>query len=163
MVRTTLVLSCFCLVGCADNAPRDQGGDQRLSSEPAVQPSVRYAPPHGTDDANTIAATNTLKHHVCILLEELLGFKDSPDFRLYGFGVGGKYNRWLRDVKDLYQAQPKGVHPIPILVRASPGDLMTLGMEYVSSDGEETEYTREMLPELKVLIGYENYLSSKQP
>ena len=105
-------------------------------------------------------ATVKLKQQLCILLEQLMDFKDNPDFKQYGFGKGGKYNKWLTDVEALRDSQPKGMHPIPLLLRAAPGDLMTLGMEYMQKN-EETNYTRQMLPEIEQTMGYAEYLKNK--
>lgn len=103
-----------------------------------------------------------LKSGVCTHLERLLKFKDKKDFKEFGFGKGGKYNKWLTDVEALRDSQPKGFnHPIPLILRAAPGDLMMLGLEYMQKKGE-TDYTRQMLPELKQTIGYFEYLAEKK-
>lgn len=103
-----------------------------------------------------------LKSDVCTHLERLLKFKDEKGFRELGFGKGGKYNKWLTDVKALRDSQPKGFsHPIPLSLRAAPGELMMLGLEYMQKKGE-TKYTRQMLPELKRTIGYFEYLAGKK-
>lgn len=102
-----------------------------------------------------------LKLALCVQLERLLAFKDKKDFKTYGFGRGGPYHKWLTDVETLRDSQPKGpTHPVPLLLRAAPGDLIMLGMEYMQKH-RETDYTREMLPELKRTIDYANYLATK--
>jgi hypothetical protein len=106
------------------------------------------------------AETAKLKRELCVLLEELLAFKDEARFKEVGFGVGGPYNQWLKRVEVLQKAQPVGVHPIPILLRAAPGDLMMVGMKYMSSG--ECDFTRQMVPELKVTIGYAEYVAAKE-
>lgn len=107
----------------------------------------------------TDAAIASLKQQLCIYLEQLLAFKDDPKFKEYGFGIGGPYNKWLREVEALRDAQPKGSHPIPLLLRAAPGDLIMLGMDYIQK--EESDYTRQMLPEIKEAIDYDGYLAAK--
>jgi len=103
------------------------------------------------------AVTAALKRNVCVLLEQLLKFKDEPKFREYGFGTGGPYNKWLKSVERLRDSTPTGRNPIPLLVRTAPGDLLMLGMEYMQKG--ETDYTRQMLPELKETIGFAEYLA----
>lgn len=103
-----------------------------------------------------------LKLDVCVQLERLLEFKDKQDFKEFGFGEGGQYNKWFTDVKALQHLQPKGLnHPIPLVLRAAPGDLMMLGMEYMQKNGE-TNYIRQILPELKQTIGYAGYLATQR-
>lgn len=102
-----------------------------------------------------------LKSDVCVQLERLLAFKDKQDFKTYGFGKGGPYHKWLTDVEALRNSQPKGAtHPVPLVLRAAPGDLIMLGMEYMQKQGE-TDYTRQILPELQQTIGYADYLTTK--
>ena len=106
------------------------------------------------------AATAALKKSVCELLEQLLKFKDEPKFKEYGFGTGGPYNKWLKSVEALRDSTPTGQHPIPLLVRTAPGDLLMMGMDYMRKG--ETDYTRQMLPELKKTIDFEAYLDAKK-
>ena len=111
-------------------------------------------------DANDLIAN--LKFDMCEQLERLLAFKDKQDFKIYGFGRGGPYHKWLTDVQALRNAQPQGaVHPIPLILRAAPGHLLMLGMEYMQKQ-QETDYTRQMLPELQQTIGYADYLANKR-
>ncbi|MBA2113454.1 SHD1 domain-containing protein [Bremerella alba] len=109
---------------------------------------------------SVIAATAAIKKNVCVLLEELLEFKDKPKFREFGFGTGGPYHKWLKSVEDLRDTTPTGQHPIPFIVRTAPGDLLMLGMKYLRNS--ETDYTRQMLGELKETISYSHYLSAKE-
>lgn len=102
-----------------------------------------------------------LKVATCVHLERLLEFKDKQDFKTYGFGGGGPYHKWLTDVEALRDSQPKGPgHPVPLVLRAAPGDLIMLAMEYMQK-GRETDYTRRILPELKQTIDYADYLTTK--
>lgn len=105
-------------------------------------------------------ATSHLKKQLCVYLEQLLEFKDDPKFKQFGFGTGGPYNKWLKSVEAIRDAQPTGSHPIPILLRAAPGDLIMVGMEFMRKG--ETDYTRQMVLEIKNTIGYANYLSDKK-
>ena len=72
------------------------------------------------------------------LYNELLVFKDNPDFIKFGFGAGGPYNKWLLSVKRL-KVNPDS----KLLLKKGivPGELEQLGLEYVNSKGEETETT----------------------
>jgi len=105
-------------------------------------------------------ATAKLKGQLCIHLEQLLEFKDEPKFKQFGFGTGGPYNKWLKSIEALRDAQPTGAHPIPLILRAAPGDLLMLGMDYMRKG--DTAYTREMLPELKETIDFTAYLENKR-
>lgn len=80
-----------------------------------------------------------VKQKVRTLFNELLAFKDKSDFKYYGFGVGYKYNKWLTDVQAL-----KNTPEAKLLLGHGfvVGDLEMLGLEYVSSKGAETEYSR---------------------
>jgi hypothetical protein len=103
------------------------------------------------------AATAALKQKVCVLLKELLTFKDEPKFKEYGFGGGGPYNKWLKKVESLRSSTPTGLrHPIPFQVRAAPHDLLLIGMDFMQKG--ETDFTRQRLPELKTWVGYEDFL-----
>lgn len=106
------------------------------------------------------AATAALKKSVCELLEQLLKFKDEPKFKKFGFGIGGPYNKWLKSVEALRDSTPTGQHQIPLLVRTAPGDLLMMGMGYMRKG--ETDYTRQMLPELKKTIDFDAYLGAKR-
>lgn len=98
----------------------------------------------------------TLKKQLCGLLEELLEFKDQSSFREYGFGTGGPHSAWLKKVESIANAQPKGNHPIPLALRAAPGEMIMFAREYMKKG--ETDYTRFILPELKETIGFDEYL-----
>jgi hypothetical protein len=103
----------------------------------------------------TDSATAELKKKLCIYLEQLLEFKDDANFKQVGFATGGPYNEWMKSVEALRDAQPTGLHPIPLLLRAAPGDLLMVGMVYMHNG--ETDYTRQMVPELKDIIDYADY------
>ncbi len=127
-----------------------------LSLHPALFGQEQSQPANSVDDQ--IAK---LKFDVCVQLERLLEFKDATNFKTVGFGLGGPYNQWLKDIERLWDAQPTGAnHPIPLLLRAAPGDLLTLGLAYMNTN-TETDYTRFIVPELKDTIGYADYLKNK--
>ncbi|MHB0956283.1 MAG: SHD1 domain-containing protein [Pirellulaceae bacterium] len=105
-------------------------------------------------------AAAKLRKQLCTHLEELLEFKGDEKFKQFGFGTGGPYSKWLKSIEAIRDAQPTGAHPIPLILRAAPGDLLMLGMDYMRKG--DAPYTREILPELKHTIGYEAYLKNKK-
>lgn len=93
-------------------------------------------------------------------LEELEEFKGKEDFALYGFAIAGPYNRWLLAVQAEDKKWPSGLYDDPSLeIRASIGDLLQIGADYVSSRGKETAFTRTAIPALKRTIGYPDILT----
>lgn len=71
---------------------------------------------------------------------ELLEFKEKKDFLESGFGIGGPYNSWLKDVQEM-----RDKYDTELLNSKKGflfGDLELLGYEYVSSKGTETDYTK---------------------
>ncbi|MBU4317798.1 MAG: hypothetical protein KKF30_11060 [Proteobacteria bacterium] len=118
----------------------------------------------------TELATAELKKQLCIYLEQLLSFKDDPIFKRFGFAIGGPYNHWLTSVEEMQAAQSKGSNPIPLDLRAMPGYLWMLGMDYMTlatgSDQTamrelDTRYIRRMLPEIKDAIDFHSYIQNK--
>lgn len=73
------------------------------------------------------------------LYNELTEFKDKDDFKKFGFGQGGPYNEWLKKVEQL-ENDPDSKLLLQKGVVA--GELKSLGMEYASSKGQETEVTK---------------------
>jgi|SRR5690554_815810 len=73
------------------------------------------------------------------LYQELLAFKNKADFKRYGLGEGGSYNKWLKKVEKLKNnPDSKLLLQKGILI----GELEQLALAYVSSKGEETEVTK---------------------
>lgn len=77
------------------------------------------------------------------LYKELMKFKRESMFKEVGFGACCKYNPWLRQVEKM-NASSRSSRDMWLDLGVVPGDLLTLGMEYLHSKGEETEYTRTM-------------------
>lgn len=73
------------------------------------------------------------------LLNDLLSFKDNEDFHYYGFAAQGKYGWWMNRADELKNSP----YAKQILLERgfSLGDLQMLGLEYVKSKGQETEYS----------------------
>lgn len=73
------------------------------------------------------------------LYNELLDIKDNADFKKFGFGAGGPYNKWLKSVEELNNnPDSKLLLKKGVLI----GELEQLGLEYASSKGQETEVTK---------------------
>lgn len=85
-------------------------------------------------------AVKILKSKVSKLFNSLMSFKNTGDFREYGFGVGGKYNYWLREVQSLKSAE--GADSFLSECGFVIGELESLGLEYSTSGGKETDYSR---------------------
>jgi hypothetical protein len=74
------------------------------------------------------------------MYNELLEIKNHPDFKKYGFAIGGPYNGWLIRVQEFKKNSPE-----PDLLSKKGtcfGELEALGYEYVSSKGKETDVTK---------------------
>ena len=77
------------------------------------------------------------------LHRELHEFKDDPEFHNFGFGVRSRFRDWRIRVDKLQsETRLETLAEIGVL----PGDLLTLGMEYLWSKGASTGYTKEMEP-----------------
>lgn len=77
------------------------------------------------------------------LHEELHSFKDDPHFHDVGFGTCCRFHEWQTQVEALQSSA--GLETLTD-VDVLPGDLLTLGMEYMRSKGRPTEYTETMEP-----------------
>lgn len=73
------------------------------------------------------------------LYNELLEIKGKSDFKKYGFGLGGPYNKWLQEVQN-FENNPDS----DLLLKKGVliGELEQLGLTYASSKGQETEVTK---------------------
>ena len=85
------------------------------------------------DDADALYAELQEMH------EELQSFRKTDDFNLYGFGRGGKYYPWLKKIGEM-KDDPRNKCCL-IFKNCVAGELEMLGMEYVTSDGKDTEYS----------------------
>ena len=83
--------------------------------------------------------TENLFREFKTLYYELRSFKYKTDFKKFGFGAGGPYNKWLRNVEKL-----KNNPDSKLLLKKGVlfGELEQLGLAYVSSRGKETDFTR---------------------
>lgn len=72
------------------------------------------------------------------LYNELLTFKDKPGFKDFGFGQGGPYHSWISRAREL-EANPNS--RLLISKGIVVGELTSLGLAYVGSEGKETNHT----------------------
>ena len=80
------------------------------------------------------------------LYQELHTFKDAPEFHQVGFGVCCRFNDWQKRVEELRsRTELETLYDIGVL----PGELSVLGMEYLSSKGQPTNYSLEFEPKWK--------------
>ena len=77
------------------------------------------------------------------LHRELHEFKDDPKFHNIGFGVQSRFRQWMIRV---YKLQSVAGLETLAEIDVMPGDLLTLGLEYLWSKGEPTAYTLEIEP-----------------
>ena len=69
--------------------------------------------------------------------KELMSFKNKSEFHEYGFGIGSKYNKWMKEVEGLRNFN-KNNNELNIAF----GDLLQLGLEYMSTKGQESNITK---------------------
>jgi hypothetical protein len=71
---------------------------------------------------------------------DLMNFKDEAKFIEVGFGIGGPYNEWLKDIQKMSDKYDSD------LLSAGKGvlfgDLEMLGYEYIQTKGKENDYTK---------------------
>lgn len=110
--------------------------------EQQASPAIENVPPVKTiktaDDAVLVRCKN--------LYNKLMSFKDSPDFHFYGFGKGGDYHGWYMAAHNF--TKEDDLHLMRTYGFVS-GDILMLGREYVSSKGQETDYSRQKREELE--------------
>ena len=77
------------------------------------------------------------------LYDELIEFKDDEDFKQFGFSKS-KYSAWLTKVLvQIGEKENERLKQFSLERRIFFGDLHSLGLNYVTSQGEETKQTRE--------------------
>ena len=104
------------------------------SRTPAAQPATTAAqPPPLSPEALELRAW----------YQELLDFKDDPDFHAFCYGRGGPYADWVDRGKALEdRMEAKGV-TLAVWAEAGVlrGDIWTMGVDYCTNEGRETEAT----------------------
>lgn len=83
------------------------------------------------------------------LYDELMEIKESNTFKQYGFSEAGPHKDWLKKVKDFTPEEGQRLMRAYGMV---PGDIEMLGMEYVESKCEETDFTKSKRKELDELF-----------
>jgi DNA-directed RNA polymerase subunit RPC12/RpoP len=110
--------------------------------------------------SNAEKTVKKMKLALCVQLKILLQIKDKEDFKTFGFGKGGPYHKWLTDSEAL-KRNIKSTNYIPLALKIASGDLIQLGVEYMQNKGNDTNYTKQILPELQNTIGYSRYQKNK--
>jgi hypothetical protein len=94
-------------------------------------------------DSNEPTEFSANTKELLTLYQELHSFKDDPNFHEVGFGRCCRFHDWQTRVEALRsKAGLETLADVGVL----PGDLLTLGMEYMRSKGRPTEYTETMEP-----------------
>lgn len=83
------------------------------------------------------------------LYDELMEIKESNTFKQYGFSEASPHKDWLKKVKDFTPEEGQRLMRAYGMV---PGDIEMLGMEYVESKREETDFTKSKRKELDELF-----------
>lgn len=83
------------------------------------------------------------------LYDELMEIKESNTFKQYGFSGASPHKDWLKKVKDITPEEGQRLMRAYGMV---PGDIEMLGMEYVESKCEETDFTKSKRKELDELF-----------
>ncbi len=88
--------------------------------------------------------------------EELMAFKDDPQFHQVGYGQCCRYHQWAEEVealgKELHEADmPNGSEYWYrlFMLKQSVGRFWQIGWEYVRSNGAETDLTNEFMPDVR--------------
>lgn len=110
--------------------------------EPQTSPAVEEVSSVKTIETADDAVLTRCKN----LYNKLMSFKDSPDFHFYGFGKGGDYHGWYMAAHNF--TKEDDLHLMRTYGFVS-GDILMLGQEYVSSKGQETDYSRQKREELE--------------
>lgn len=91
----------------------------------------------------------------CIkLYEELIQFKDKPDFIQFGFAEISPYKEWYNKVENLSKKVGEQNTAYAMIL----GEIMTLANEYCSSRGKETKITQELKHRFSFL--YTNHIEN---
>ncbi len=131
----------FLLLSCGANELKPIDSTKEESVESTTENSIKELSPE-----EKIKATEKLKTEFKKLYNEVIKFKKEKDFHKLGFGIGSPYKKWFDDV-DLLSNDPN----CKLLLKFGvlPGELHTLGIEYLKSQGKETEYSKFINSEIK--------------
>ncbi len=135
-----IILS-FLIFSCGTNELKPIDSTKEESNESTTENSIKELSPEEKSKE-----TEKLKTEFKKLYKELLKFKKEKDFHELGFGIGSPYKKWFDDV-DLLSNDPNCKFLLKFGVL--PGELHTLGIEYLKSKGKETEYSTFINSEIK--------------
>ena len=135
-----IFLSLF-LFSCSTNELKPIDSTREESADSSTENAIKEMSPEEKNEA-----TEKLKTEFKKLYKELMKFKKEKDFHELGFGVGSPYKKWFDEV-DLLSNNPNG--KLLLKYGVLPGELKTLGTEYLQSQGKETEYTTFINSEIK--------------
>lgn len=111
------------------------------------------------EDRQEDSEAELLKLYFNEKFSELQKFRYDIDFHKIGFGTGGKYNTWMKQCEELGERAEKTLKNGKYFdLKACPGYMIQVAIEYMKSRGEETKYTLETVPEIKKTIDREKYL-----
>ena len=94
------------------------------------------------------------------LFIELHQFNDDPEFHQVGFDACCRFNSWKEEVDSLRDTS--GVSTIGE-IGIVPGDLLTIGLEYLGSAGQPTEFTKTMQATMESAVRKSMGFSTVQP
>jgi hypothetical protein len=137
-------LLCLLFLSCSSNEFKKNNSNQENINSDSVKVMDKKLNPQEEK-----VIYNKLLNEYKTLYLELMDFKIKKDFHSQGFGIGSQYKKWWDRVQ-LLTNEPE----IKLLVKKGiiPGELQTLGNEYLQSQGKETEYSTFINSEIKRII-----------
>ena len=119
-----------------EETAREQERVERTDEERTALSSDSASEEHAGFSENT--------KRLLALYQELYLFKDDPEFHQVGFGVCCRFNDWQKRVVELSsRTKLETLYDIGMM----PGDLSVLGLEYLTSKGQPTNYSLVFEPQ----------------
>ena len=113
-------------------------------------------------------ALKTIHDFTFVQFVYLLSFKNNPDFAIFGFGRGGQYHKWEETNDKLRNYASKACEHFGVKEgtdEARPFFICTvvrgLGAEYLSSGGQETDFSLEFKDYVMKFYGMDLYSGKK--
>lgn len=122
-------------VAVPDSSPSLESGADKPSQEVALPETRKAASADG-------------RKFIQSKYEELLAFRATPEFIEYGFAIGGPYSQWIKDVQYAHNTKRFGEGEAAYTIT----HLLQLGLEYVSSKGRETPFSKTARKRIKVTL-----------
>jgi len=137
-------LLCLLFLSCGSNEFKKNNSNQENVNSDSVKVIDKKLNPQ----EEKVIYDKLINEYKTLYLE-LMDFKIKEDFHSQGFGIGSQYKKWWDRVQ-LLTNEPG----IKLLVKKGiiPGELQTLGNEYLQSQGKETEYSTFINSEIKKII-----------